>query len=95
MRNSWKMEEFTAHEIHEKQKQGKIVVPKYQRGIVWKESQRKELIDSIKKGIPFGSILLYEDESKNNYRLIDGLQRCTTIYEFISNPANFFDEDIL
>lgn len=28
-----------------------------------------------------------------NYRLIDGLQRCTTIYEFISNPANFFDEE--
>ncbi len=29
----------------------------------------------------------------NNYRLIDGLQRCTTIYEFINNPANFFNED--
>lgn len=93
MENSWKMEEFTAQEIHKKQEEKKIVVPKYQRGIVWKASQKKELIDSIKKGIPFGSILLYHDENANNYRLIDGLQRCTTIYEFISNPANFFDED--
>ena len=93
MENSWKMEQFTAQEIHEKQEQKKIVVPKYQRGIVWKENQKKELIDSIKKGIPFGSILLYNDEEANNYRLIDGLQRCTTIYEFISNPANYFDED--
>ena len=93
MENSWKMEQFTAQEIHEKQEQKRIVVPKYQRGIVWKESQKKELIDSIKKGIPFGSILLYNDEEANNFRLIDGLQRCTTIYEFISNPANYFDED--
>lgn len=93
MENSWKMEEFTAQEIHEKQENRKIVVPKYQRGIVWKDNQKKELIDSIKKGIPFGSILLYHDENANNYRLIDGLQRCTTIYEFISNPANFFDEE--
>ena len=93
MENSWKMEEFTAQEIHEKQEVRKIVVPKYQRGIVWRDSQKKELIDSIKKGIPFGSILLYQDENANNYRLIDGLQRCTTIYEFISNPANFYDED--
>ena len=56
--NSWKMDEFTAQEIHEKEQNKKIVVPKYQRGIVWKDSQKKELIDSIKKGIPFGSILL-------------------------------------
>ena len=91
--NSWKMDEFTAQEIHEKEQNKKIVVPKYQRGIVWKDSQKKELIDSIKKEIPFGSILLYEDEEMKNYRLIDGLQRCTTIYEFISNPANFFDEE--
>lgn len=93
MENSWKMEEFTAQEIHKKKEDKKIVVPKYQRGIVWKENQKKELIDSIKKGIPFGSILLYYDENANNYRLIDGLQRFTTIYEFISNPANFFDID--
>ena len=93
MENSWKMEEFTAQVIHKKKEDKKIVVPKYQRGIVWKENQKKELIDSIKKGIPFGSILLYYDENANNYRLIDGLQRCTTIYEFISNPANFFDID--
>jgi len=93
MENSWKMEEFTAQEIHKKQEEKKIVVPKYQRGIVWRANQKKDLIDSIKKGIPFGSILLYHDEEANNYRLIDGLQRCTTIYEFISNPANFFDEE--
>lgn len=93
MNNTWKMEEFTAQEIHKKQIESKIVVPKYQREIVWKENQKKELIDSIKKGIPFGSILLYEDERLKNYRLIDGLQRCKTIYEFISNPANYFDEN--
>lgn len=91
--NTWELKEFTAEEIHNQQDEDKIVVPKYQRGIVWKESQKKDLIDSIKKGIPFGSILLYHDEDQSNFRLIDGLQRCNTIYEFISNPANFFDEN--
>ena len=58
MENSWKMEEFTAQEIHEKQEVRKIVVPKYQRGIVWRDSQKKELIDSIKKGIPFRKYII-------------------------------------
>lgn len=91
--NNWSNEKMTATTIHEKMENGTFVVPKYQRGIVWKEQKKKDLIDTIKKGLPFGSILLYEDEKNKQYKLIDGLQRCTTVYEFISNPAVFFDEN--
>lgn len=93
MNNSWSMEEYTATEIHNMQEDNKLVVPRYQRGVVWKASQKADLIDSIKKGLPFGSILLYQDDNKNNSRIIDGLQRSNTIYEFIENPAKFFNED--
>jgi len=93
MVNSWKMEEFTATQIHNNQEDGKMVVPTYQRGLVWKKEQKADLIDSIKKGLPFGSILLYKDENKGNYRIIDGLQRCSTIYEFIKNPSKYFNTD--
>lgn len=93
MKNSWSMEEYKAIDIHNNQENNKFVVPRYQRGVVWKDSQKAELIDSIKKGLPFGSILLYQDDTKNNFRIIDGLQRSNTIYEFIENPASFFNED--
>ena len=93
MNNSWSMEEYTATEIHNDQENNRLVVPRYQRGVVWKASQKADLIDSIKKGLPFGSILLYKDDNKNNYRIIDGLQRSNTIYEFIENPSKFFNED--
>ena len=93
MNNSWSIKEYTATEIHKDQESNKLVVPRYQRGVVWKDSQKADLIDSIKKGLPFGSILLYKDDNKNNYRIIDGLQRSNTIYEFIENPSKFFNED--
>lgn len=93
MANSWKMEEFTATQIHKNQDEGKMVVPSYQRGFVWKKEQENELVDSIKKGLPFGSMLLYKDENKGNYRIIDGLQRSRTIYKFIENPSKYFNAD--
>lgn len=93
MTNGWKMEEFTATQIHKYQEDGKMVVPTYQRGLVWKKEQKNDLVDSIKKGLPFGSILLYRDDNKGNYRIIDGLQRCSTIYEFIQNPSKYFNTD--
>lgn len=93
MVNSWKMEEFTAIQIQKYQEEGKMLVPTYQRGLVWKKEQKNDLIDSIKKGLPFGSILLYKDEENGTYRIIDGLQRCSTIYEFIQNPSKYFNTD--
>ncbi|RKZ77256.1 MAG: hypothetical protein DRQ57_00785 [Gammaproteobacteria bacterium] len=39
---------------------GKLFVPKFQRGFVWKDNQRLNLLRSIKSGIPIGSLLLWE-----------------------------------
>lgn len=78
-------------ELTKKIKEGKIKVPHYQRGQVWKESQKDKLIDSIKKGYPFGAILLYK-KTENTFQLIDGLQRISTLYEYLYHPAKFFKE---
>ena len=59
---------------------------------MWKPSQKERLIDSIKNGFPFGTILLYQKDD-NTYQLIDGLQRSSTIYEYLHNPAKFFREN--
>lgn len=89
--SSWNQEYFKAHEVIEMIKKKEITVPQYQRGQVWKPDQENKLIDSIKNGYPFGSILLYK-KNDSEYHLIDGLQRCTTLYHYLENPAHFFDE---
>lgn len=87
----WKMTEYTVEKLNNEIEDKKITIPKYQRGAVWNKQQKDKLIDSMNKGYPFGSILLYEND--NRRQIIDGLQRSTTIIEFVKNPAKFFTDD--
>ena len=90
---NWRMESYSVEKLGKEINDGKIKVPKYQRGIVWNASQKEKLIDSMKKGYPFGSILLSGPEG--NREIVDGLQRSRTIIDFVSNPASFFNTDYL
>ena len=93
MKNSWDKEEFTPRQIDENMNKNKtFVVPTYQRGIVWTDKQKADLVDTIKKGLPFGTLLLYKDNN-NVYQIIDGLQRSSAVIEFVNNPTSFFEED--
>lgn len=69
----------------------KIEVPKYQRNLVWSDNQKSTFIDSIKKGFPIGSLLFYNVEGSREYSLIDGLQRSSTIADFIKSPQKYFN----
>ncbi len=40
-------------------KRGRIRIPSFQRGFVWDPDRVLYLMDSIYKGFPFGSILLW------------------------------------
>jgi hypothetical protein len=94
MKNGWRYAPFTAEALEGMMKSEEIKIPLYQRGIVWEKSRKDAFIDSIKRGFPFGSILLYDKDGKgSNFELIDGLQRCNTIFEFINTPIAFFGED--
>jgi len=44
--------------------QGDIRMPAFQRGFVWKEGQVIELLESVYKGFPIGSVLLWKVESR-------------------------------
>lgn len=70
--------------------EGSVVVPTYQRRLVWSERQKESFIDNISKGYPFGSILLYRYEGDKKLSLIDGLQRYSTLKEYKNNPAKYF-----
>ena len=95
MNNTWKLETFSAEKINENIEKKIFTIPRYQRGIVWTQRQKDTLVDTIKKGLPFGSLLLYysNDGKSAGYQIIDGLQRSTTIIDFVKNPSVYFNED--
>lgn len=93
---SWSIEELIIALGDKPTKKNKILIPKFQRTLVWRRHQQKAFIDSVKKGFPVGAILLYKsttDGSGNTiYNLIDGLQRSTALNQYIKAPTQFFDD---
>lgn len=57
--------------------------PEFQRQYRWGLSQKSKLIESILIGIPLPSIFVSQRESDNVWEVIDGLQRLSTIFEFV------------
>lgn len=48
--------------------EGEVKIPAFQRGYVWKQNQVIELLESIKKQYPIGSLLLWEASQKDKLR---------------------------
>src|SRR5271166_5704289 len=72
---------------------GHIVIPEFQREYVWKKSKASKLIDSLYRGFPISSLLLWQSTEVTRARrkdprptrasimswLIDGQQRVITL----------------
>jgi hypothetical protein len=88
-----------------------LVLPEFQREYVWDLEQAKQLMVSLYRGYPTGSLLFWETASppdiKNNALptsfvgrvrvLLDGQQRLTTLYLLLKGeiPPYYTKEDIL
>lgn len=59
-----------------------VIDPEFQRLFRWNISQKSKLIESLLLGIPLPSIFVFETEN-GKWELIDGLQRISTILEFM------------
>jgi hypothetical protein len=59
-----------------------IIDPEFQRLFRWDTTQKSRLIESLLLGIPIPSIFVFEKED-GSWELIDGLQRVSTILEFM------------
>jgi|GraSoi_2013_40cm_1033754.scaffolds.fasta_scaffold12258_1 hypothetical protein len=82
---------------------GRIVIPEFQREYVWKKSKAPKLVDSLYRGFPISSLLLWQSLEETRARrrdprptrvslmnwLIDGQQRVITLARTLSG-----DEDI-
>jgi hypothetical protein len=59
-----------------------VIDPEFQRLFRWEPGQKSKLIESLLLGIPLPSIFVFETD-KGKWELIDGLQRLSTILEFM------------
>lgn len=59
------------------------LTPSYQRGDVWRTSDRQALIESILRGIPLPSIILLRTGGTTPHDVVDGKQRLTAILRFV------------
>lgn len=71
----------------------KIVIPMFQRGKRWDKNKKETFIDSLRKRYPIGTLLFYKtiEGTQEIYTLIDGLQRGTSIRDYLSSPSKFFN----
>lgn len=71
----------------------------YQRGSVWTDEMRVNLIKSLLMGIPTGSIVVAKARAGTMYpyRIVDGKQRIEAIRAFVDNefgvPAHWWHDD--
>src|SRR5690625_634218 len=85
---------------------GSMALPEFQRGYVWNRGQVRELMASLYRRFPVGSLLVWETKrdktiargqdniAENVKMLLDGQQRITSLYGIIRGKApQFFDGD--
>ncbi len=73
---------------------GDIVIhPEFQRLFRWTKWQKSRLIESILLGIPIPSIFVFETP-EGKWELVDGLQRTSTVLEFVGILRNIQGESM-
>src|SRR5438876_6840258 len=89
-------------DLIEQYRSGRIVIPEFQRDYVWKKSKAPLLIDSLYRGFPVSSMILWQSDEETRSRrteprpkraslmswLIDGQQRVIMLVRTMSG-----DED--
>lgn len=75
--------QMSVGEIVNMYREGELIIhPDFQRLFRWEIGQKSRLIESLLLGIPLPSIFVFErDDAK--WELIDGLQRVSTLLEFM------------
>lgn len=76
--------------FNERKNDGALEIsPKFQRRAVWLERERSALLDTILSRLPFPEVYVHVETDgetgKQNYSVVDGQQRITSILMFVNN----------
>lgn len=75
---------MSVYNLMKKKEKGQLIIPEFQRNDVWSLEQKSQFIESIILSFPVPP-LYFNKTIKSKYIVVDGLQRITTLNEFISN----------
>jgi len=82
--------EYTVEFLSDKYDKGEIVIPEYQRKLVWSNEKKSKFIESVIIGLPIP--FMFGTENKDGFiEIIDGSQRLRTINEFLENKLELID----
>jgi len=84
MLTKYKLKDYTFSQLKDE-----VIIPKFQRSLVWSDDQKREFIESALQGNPFGILLLFDDVKLQKLIIVDGLQRFTTLMKYNENPFYF------
>ena len=94
----------TIRRLVEKASLGELDIPEFQREFVWTKDQVADLLDSLIKGYPIGSLLIWdlneytsgrylEDEKHEKEWIVDGQQRIMSLCLILSRKPYWMDAD--
>jgi len=82
-------------DIFNMMKDGSLILkPRFQRNLVWNEKHKENFIETILKKLPFPEIYLADGEidlesQRSTTLVVDGQQRLSTIYQYITGSKEF------
>lgn len=86
---------FVLSEIKDLFDEGKIFINKsYQRGDIWKHTQKLELIKSIENRYSIGVLVLFKNDD-GNFEILDGQQRLITINQYLNGELDLRNTEII
>jgi hypothetical protein len=95
----------TVRRLVEKVAIGDLDIPEFQREFVWTKDQVKDLLDSLIRGYPIGSLLIWdlseytsgryihEPQSRRKEWIVDGQQRIVSLCLLLSRKPYWMDTD--
>lgn len=76
--------EFTTEFLADKYTKKEIIIPDYQRKLIWSEEKKSKFIESVIIGLPI-PFMFGTENNDGVIEIIDGSQRLRTITEFLNN----------
>ena len=85
----------TVFELMRKYDNGKLIIdPDFQRNVVWKSQQKSQFIESVILNFPLPPWYVNQTID-GKYIIVDGLQRTTTLHEFVNDELTLIGLEAL
>lgn len=75
--------EYTVEFLADKVVKKEYEIPTYQREYTWDEERKWRFIESLLMGLPIPFLFFWENPRTGKLEIVDGVQRLSTIHEFL------------